>query len=366
MTSFTLCPTTAPSSMQTVIEVQASPHAVTNGSSRHLSKNRKEMSKDMPFVLNKNNQNNNNSNAVPQLHVVGGNGMSCSSSSRAYQATPFHPLVHERKMISPLKVGGEYNADLQQRTDTAPRLPRRHSPYHAPSIPSPQQHGTLDVSSSGGWPRLTSEPPIAEIQIPTGTSGTGNNQNGDKGEGNNNNNDDDADKESWINGECGHHNNYDEQSFERLESWKSMYFVAQRDLHVARAESQSIFEENRRLKRHLFELQRRLYESQRKRQRLANDMWKVPGSLESNATGENPSDDDDDNQGNQQARLRTRKILVPQQQEKENEKIAQARVQAADAIHLVPRAISCEESSGGELPKSSSLLLSSSKKQGQK
>ena len=151
---------------------------------------------------------------------------------------------------------------------------------------------------------------------------------------------------SWIHGESGPDNDYDEHSFERLESWKSMYFVAQRDLHVARAESQAIVEENKRLKRHLFELQRRLYESQRKRQRLANDMWKVPGAPSQPGFGR------DDRLTSDATRT------LNQKEHLERRSAHKTRVEPQ---RRVPRAISSEESSScwGDLsksPKSQHLL----------
>lgn len=204
----------------------------------------------------------------------------------AYQ--PFHPLVHHRNIPKSGVI----------------------TPFH--SWQRRQQHNASVVEVTG-QSRLACDPPLNEIQVPA-TSTTSSTTNNIKTRDDEQNDDDDDDNNSWIAGESGEDNDYEEHSFERMESWKSMYFVAQRDLHVAREESQAIYEENRRLKRHLFELQRRLYESQRKRQHVCNDMWNVP----------------------------TTEPSLRRQQQPQNENTS--ATDNASGTHL-PRAISSEESS---------------------
>ncbi|KAL7580000.1 hypothetical protein ACA910_004990 [Epithemia clementina (nom. ined.)] len=288
VSSFTLCPSD-PSMAQAV--TMEGGQAVAHHNSQF--KKRKEMSSssntDRPVLLD-----------GPVSHMMSGYGMP-PTRGNAYQATPFHPLVHHRKMISPLKVE-ELNVHVQQRLENRAPL-------------QPQHHHTLAVDPGyNGWTRLAADPPVAEIQIPAGAppyeGATDREEFEEEG---------DVDDDSWINGHSGRDHEYDEHSFERLESWKSMYFVAQRDLHVARAESQAVLEENRRLKRHLFELQRRLFESQRKRQRLANDVWKVPDP---------PGPPKTQRSNKQQQKSTTQEDTT----------------QATDPHHRVPRAISSEES----------------------
>lgn len=112
-------------------------------------------------------------------------------------------------------------------------------------------------------PRLACDPPVLEIQIPAKSTESNEHQEIDEHD----------DNSSWIQGSSAEGEDY--ESFEHMESYKSKYFVAQRDLHVERQKSASLEHENARLKRHVFELQRRLYESQRKRQRVASS-WDVP------------------------------------------------------------------------------------------
>eukprot|EP00522_Entomoneis_paludosa_P011967 CAMPEP_0172442412 /NCGR_PEP_ID=MMETSP1065-20121228/2842_1 /TAXON_ID=265537 /ORGANISM="Amphiprora paludosa, Strain CCMP125" /LENGTH=300 /DNA_ID=CAMNT_0013192253 /DNA_START=68 /DNA_END=970 /DNA_ORIENTATION=+ len=182
-----------------------------------------------------------------------------AAHSSYFHATPFQPLVHHRNfpkngVISPLSSNKQVHQQQEKEEEY---------PHHGYQI------------QVGSGPRLACDPPVLEIIVPnTAEPHCSDDDSNDENQ---------SEDDSWIQGESGEDNDYEEQSFERMESWKSKYFVAQRDLHVERCKGQAMEDENKRLKRHLFELQRRLYESQRKRQRLANDMWNVPMPTSTNS-----------------------------------------------------------------------------------
>lgn len=160
-------------------------------------------------------------------------GMTMSSqnpgrlTSRTIRATPFEPLVHQRKLpkdgtISPLRIN-EYYAYQQERL----------------KLPSLHTAGSGDV------------PPVQEIRIPTPQ----------------------YQDDSSICSAVG--------DTATEEHYKNLYFCSQRELHASEETVARVMEENRLLKRRLIEMQKQLFSISRNRRFLApeamqNTAWSIP------------------------------------------------------------------------------------------
>ena len=145
-------------------------------------------------------------------------------SSRSIRATPFEPLVHQRKLpkdgtISPLRIN-EYHANRQERL-MLPSLRSGHvPPVHEIRIPTPQHQDESSFCSADG-----------------------------------------------------------ENASE--EDYQNLFFSSQRELHAAQAITVKVMEENRLLKRRLIEMQKQLFAVSRNRRTLTpdaiqNTAWSIP------------------------------------------------------------------------------------------
>ena len=150
-------------------------------------------------------------------------------SSRSIRATPFEPLVHQRKLpkdgtISPLHIN-EYHANRQERL-MLPSLRSGHvPPVHEIRIPTPQHQDDSSFCSADG----------------------------------------------------------DNAS---VEDYKNLFFSSQRELHAAQEITAKVMEENRLLKRRLIEMQKQLFAVSRNRRSLTpdtiqNTAWSIPTNSDS-------------------------------------------------------------------------------------
>jgi hypothetical protein len=160
---------------------------------------------------------------------------------RAFRASPFEPLVHQRNLpksgtITPLKMDEYYAASehqnrqqqRQQNYNSRQRLDARHD---SPTTPDDGVDG---------------RPPMSEIRIFHSSLGSV------------------ASSEATA----------------EPTDWQSLYFSSQRDLHETKHRMSQAIHENRHLKRSVFELQRQLYTAQRNKWNMNecdNGSWEVPG-----------------------------------------------------------------------------------------
>ena len=176
-------------------------------------------------------------------------GMALSSrhpggvASRTIRASPFEPLVHNRKLprdgtISPLRID-EYYAYYQQDRLQLPTL-----------------HQTAAATGPSG--AVGGGPPVHEIRIPTPHQ-----------------QDDSLHSICSAVGETAA--SYTE------EHYKNLYFSSQRELHATHGKAAQAMEENRLLKRHLIEMQKQLFSVTRNKRSTAtggvqNTAWSIPSS----------------------------------------------------------------------------------------
>lgn len=177
--------------------------------------------------------------------IPGTLGMALSSHNPArltsitIRPTSFEPLVHQRVMpqdgaVSPLRTD-EYHFNRQQR-------------LHLP---------TLQTSASG----CGRTPPVNEIRIPTPH----------------------LNEDSSNNSVIG-----DIASSEAIH-YKNLYFCSQRYLHGSQEQVALLLEENRILKRHLIEFQKRLFSvSRNKRSAMPGSAWEIPASSKRRKKLEDP------------------------------------------------------------------------------
>jgi len=177
-------------------------------------------------------------------------GMALSSrhpggvASRTIRASPFEPLVHNRKLprdgtISPLRIDEYYAYYKQDRL----QLPTLHQTAAAT--------GPSGTGAGGG-------PPVHEIRIPTPHQ-----------------QDDSLHSICSAVGETAA--SYTE------EHYKNLYFSSQRELHATHGKAAKAMEENRLLKRHLIEMQKQLFSVTRNKRSTAtggvqNTAWSIPSS----------------------------------------------------------------------------------------
>jgi hypothetical protein len=166
---------------------------------------------------------------------------SSRQAPRAFRASPFEPLVHQRNLpksgtITPLKMDEYYAASehqnrqqqQQQNYNSRQRLDARHD---SPTTPGDAVEG---------------RPPMSEIRIFHSSLGSV------------------ASSEATA----------------EPTDWQSLYFSSQKDLHETKHRMAQAAHENRQLKRSVFELQRQLYTAQRNKwnqNECDNGSWEVPG-----------------------------------------------------------------------------------------
>jgi hypothetical protein len=100
---------------------------------------------------------------------------------------------------------------------------------------------------------ISSRPPVGEIRIPTPSSDS---------------------VEAPLKG-----SNTSSDLFVDTVDYKTLYFCGQRDLFEAQQRADYVCEDNRLLKRKIFELEKQLYHNTRTRRRIvhANSAWSIPG-----------------------------------------------------------------------------------------
>jgi hypothetical protein len=160
---------------------------------------------------------------------------------RAFRASPFEPLVHQRNLpksgtITPLKMD-EYYADSEHQNRQQQQQQQQH--YN-----NRQRDALYDSPKPGDG--VEGRPPMSEVRIL--------------------------------------HSSVDSlassEATAEATDWQSMFFSSQRDLHQTKNRMLQAAHENRQLKRAVFELQRQLYTAQRNKwnqNECDNSSWEVPG-----------------------------------------------------------------------------------------
>jgi hypothetical protein len=163
---------------------------------------------------------------------------------RAFRASPFEPLVHQRNLpksgtITPLKMD-EYYADSEHQNRQQRQQQQQQQDYNS------RQRDARHESPATCGDGVEGRPPMSEVRI----------------------------LHSSIDSLAS-----SEATAERTD-WQSLYFSSQRDLHETKNRMLQAVHENRQLKRAVFELQRHLYTAQRNKwnqNECDNGSWEVPG-----------------------------------------------------------------------------------------
>lgn len=165
---------------------------------------------------------------------------------RAFRASPFEPLVHQRNLpksgtITPLKMD-EYYADSEHQNRQQRHQQQQQQNYNSRHRDAYHDRDSPITSGNG----VEGRPPMSEVRIFHSTA------------------DSLASSEATA----------------EPTDWQSLYFSSQRDLHQTKNRMLQSDHENRQLKRAVFELQRHLYTAQRNKwnqNECDNGSWEVPG-----------------------------------------------------------------------------------------
>jgi hypothetical protein len=192
---------------------------------------------------------------------------------RAFRASPFEPLVHQRNLpksgtITPLKMD-EYYADSQHQN----RQQQQQHQHLYESQTHREAHFDSPTTSDEGIEGQC-QPPVREVRILHSSVTSV------------------ASSDATV----------------VPTEWQSLYFSSQRDLHETQRRCHKAEGENRHLKRAIFELQRQLYTVQRNKwnnNECNNSSWDVPGRHDSAR------------EGISNKRLRTETVTAVEQQQQQ-------------------------------------------------
>jgi hypothetical protein len=179
---------------------------------------------------------------------------------RAFRASPFEPLVHQRNLpksgtITPLKMD-EYYADSEHQNRQQRQQQQQQQDYN-----SRQRDARHDHASPTPRDGVEGRPPMSEVRILNSSV------------------DSLASSEATA----------------EATDWQSLYFSSQRDLQQTKNRMLQADYDNRQLKRAVFELQRHLYTAQRNKwnqNECDNSSWEVPGRESKRQRVTNPAADD--------------------------------------------------------------------------